>query len=76
MIISASSNPYQKINVDEFIAVKGLKAIGKRLTTDKVKMINILDSLPTPDEEKLNIEEGETKGKNEDSPTQVKIDFE
>ena len=39
-------------------------------------MINILDSLPTPDEEKLNIEEGETKGKNEDSPTQVKIDFE
>ena len=66
----------QKINVDEFIAVKGLKAIGKRLTTDKVKMINILDSLPTPDEEKLNIEEGETKGKNEDSPTQVKIDFE
>jgi topoisomerase-4 subunit A len=33
------------INIDEFIAVKGVKAHGKRLTTNKVKKINELKPL-------------------------------
>jgi topoisomerase-4 subunit A len=36
----------QIVNLDEFIAVKGIKALGNQLTTDKIKQINILESLP------------------------------
>ena len=36
----------QILNLDDFIAVKGIKALGNQLTTDKIKQINILESLP------------------------------
>lgn len=36
----------QIVNLDEFIAIKGIKALGNQLTTDKIKQINILESLP------------------------------
>jgi len=35
-----------EINLEEFIAIKGIKAQGNQLTTDKVKQVNLLDSLP------------------------------
>jgi topoisomerase-4 subunit A len=35
-----------EINLEEFIAIKGIKAQGNQLTTDKVKQINLLDPLP------------------------------
>ena len=35
-----------EINIDEFIAVKGIKALGNQLTAEKVKEINLLDPLP------------------------------
>ena len=34
------------INIEEFISVKGVKALGNQLTTDKVKQINLLDPIP------------------------------
>ena len=34
------------INVDEFISVKGIKALGNKLTNHKVKSFDILDSIP------------------------------
>lgn len=34
------------IDVEDFIAVKGFKAIGNQLTTDKLKQVNLLDPLP------------------------------
>ncbi len=34
------------INFEEFITVKGIKALGNQLTTDKVKQISLLESLP------------------------------
>ncbi len=34
------------VNLEQFIAIKGSKAIGNRLTTKKVKEINLLDPLP------------------------------
>lgn len=40
------------VNLEEFIAVKGLKAIGNRLTTSKVKNIDVLESLPYDEPEK------------------------
>ncbi len=36
----------EKINLAEFIAVKGLKAIGNRLSVNKIKAIDRLESLP------------------------------
>ncbi len=34
------------VDLEQFIAVKGIKAIGNQLTTDKVKQVNILEPLP------------------------------
>ncbi len=34
------------VNLEEFISVKGIKALGNQLTTDKVKTVNTLESLP------------------------------
>ena len=35
-----------EINLEDFISIKGIKAIGNTLTTLKVKQINLLESLP------------------------------
>ena len=34
------------INIEEFISVKGIKALGNQLTTEKIKQINLMESLP------------------------------
>nr|WP_297788033.1 DNA gyrase/topoisomerase IV subunit A [uncultured Allomuricauda sp.] len=38
--------PNLEVNVEDFIAVKGIKALGNQLTPEKVKNINVLDPLP------------------------------
>jgi topoisomerase-4 subunit A len=35
-----------EVNFEEFIAVKGIKALGNQLTSDKIKQVNLLDPLP------------------------------
>ena len=35
-----------EVNIEEFIAVKGINALGNQLTKDKINQINLLDSLP------------------------------
>ena len=48
----------EEINIEEFISVKGIKALGNQLTTDKVKAINLLDPLPDePDPEETENED-------------------
>lgn len=44
------------INLEKFIAVKGLKAIGNRLTTYKVKNIDLLEPLPYEEIEEISQE--------------------
>ena len=39
----------ETINIDEFISVKGIKALGNQLTKDKIKLINL--EIPEPTEE-------------------------
>ncbi len=57
------SKENQIINIEEFISVKGVKALGNQLTTEKIKQINLLE--PTPYEveevalEELEVEEEE-----------------
>lgn len=36
----------EEINLEEFISVKGIKALGNQLTSEKVNQINLLDPIP------------------------------
>jgi topoisomerase-4 subunit A len=56
----------EQIVLEEFISVKGFKAIGNRLTKDKVKHINLLDPLPYEEPEKDEEDENETPPKPKD----------
>ena len=47
----------QTVNLEEFISVKGIKALGNQLTADKIKQINVLESLPFKEPEEEIIEE-------------------
>ena len=46
LIFSKRNLEKEIVNFEEFISVKGIKAIGNQLTKDKIKQINLLDSLP------------------------------
>ncbi len=52
-----NQKPNEKIDLENFISVKGLKALGNQLTSDKLKQINILDALPYEVKEEKNPEE-------------------
>ncbi|MDG1263276.1 MAG: DNA gyrase/topoisomerase IV subunit A [Flavobacteriaceae bacterium] len=70
--------PNKKINVEEFIAVKGFKALGNQLTSNKLKDVVLIDSLPyeavseDPVEEVQVIDPKEVKNSNEDE-SQIKL---
>ena len=38
--------PGEVINVEEFISVKGIKALGNQLTSEKIKQVNLLEPVP------------------------------
>jgi len=46
VVFSKRSLESIEVNFEEFIAVKGIKAIGNQLTIDKIKQVNMLESLP------------------------------
>ena len=46
VIYSKRSLENETLNFEEFIAVKGIKALGNQFTTEKIKDINLLESLP------------------------------
>jgi topoisomerase-4 subunit A len=49
----------ETISLEDFISVKGIKAQGNQLTTDKIKQVNLLDPLPFEEPEEVKIEEVE-----------------
>ena len=70
------------VNLEEFISVKGIKALGNQLTTDKVKTVNTLESLPyeEPQEEELVEDLGDEEivpppSENESDGTQTELEF-
>ena len=65
------------INLEEFIAVKGINAIGNKLSNKKIKEINLLEPLPfEPEKEKEIVEVENTKNeKGEDENTQISLDL-
>ncbi|NER13791.1 DNA gyrase/topoisomerase IV subunit A [Leptobacterium flavescens] len=80
------AKPNLTIDLEDFIAIKGIKAQGNQLTTDKVKQINLLDPLPyeepeeTPPEEIEVIDEENVKANgngenNEDDDKQISMEL-
>ena len=63
--------PNETVNVEEFIAIKGIKAQGNQLTTDKLKNVNVLEALPFIIEEEAEVEEDSNEAISEDN---TKID--
>ncbi|PQJ78421.1 DNA gyrase/topoisomerase IV subunit A [Polaribacter porphyrae] len=55
VVYSKRSLENEEVNLEEFIAVKGIKALGNQLTTEKIRQVNLLESLPyeEPEEEKV-----------------------
>ena len=43
--------PNEEINLEEFISVKGIRALGNQLTTEKVNQISLLDPIPYENQE-------------------------
>ena len=54
VVFSKRSLENMTVNLEEFIAIKGIKALGNQLTTDKIKQVNLLEPLPytAPEEPK------------------------
>ncbi len=46
VIFSKRNLPNMTVNFEEFISVKGIKALGNQLTTAKIRTVNLLESLP------------------------------
>ena len=70
--------PNKSINVEEFISVKGFKAMGNQLTDKKLKAVELTDSLPyePPSPPPLaSIEVNDAKDISEDNAPQVRLDF-
>ncbi|MEM8847997.1 MAG: DNA gyrase/topoisomerase IV subunit A [Bacteroidota bacterium] len=51
------AKPNLKVDLEDFIAIKGIKAIGNQLTSDKVKNINALEPLPFEEPEEVSAQE-------------------
>jgi Type IIA topoisomerase (DNA gyrase/topo II, topoisomerase IV), A subunit len=51
------AKPNLEVNVEEFIAIKGIKALGNQLTAEKIKVINVLDPLPYEEPEEVKTED-------------------
>jgi topoisomerase-4 subunit A len=58
------------LNFEEFIAIKGIKAIGNQLSKDKIRDINLLDPLPyeEPEVEEVEVVEEEVIDSSEKDP--------
>ncbi|MGB2100974.1 MAG: DNA gyrase/topoisomerase IV subunit A, partial [Flavobacteriaceae bacterium] len=72
--------PPQQISFEDFIAVKGIKAIGNQVTSLKVKQFNVLDPLPyentieeTPAD--IEVEDPQTVSKENDDDAQITLDL-
>ncbi|MGB0396006.1 MAG: DNA gyrase/topoisomerase IV subunit A, partial [Flavobacteriaceae bacterium] len=69
--------PPMEVNAEEFIAVKGFKALGNQLSQQKIKNIELIEALPYDDDEK-SVEEIEVNDQEElsaDDDSQIKLNL-
>ena len=71
------SLPPLEINAEEFIAVKGFKALGNQLTQDKIKKIELKEALAYDEEENIleEIEVNEEEALNQEEDSQIKLNL-
>ncbi|PKH52212.1 DNA topoisomerase IV [Tenacibaculum sp. Bg11-29] len=65
-----------KVNFEDFIAIKGIKAYGNQLTTDKIRTVNLLESLPYDEPEEEKVEEIEVNDEEEIIEDSLPLDIE
>ncbi len=76
--------PNLEVNLEEFIAVKGISALGNQLTREKINQVNLLDPLPYEapevipadsieviDEEEVKVDQSPEAGNSNDSEQKV-----
>ena len=64
----------QLVDIESFIAVKGFKALGNQLTTDKLKQVNLLEPLPYEEPEEVVAEDLEVNGETDVDQGDVQLD--
>jgi len=64
------------VNFEDFIAIKGIKAQGNQLTTDKIRTVNLLESLPYEEPEEEKVEEIEVNEEEEIVEETLSLDVE
>jgi topoisomerase IV subunit A len=63
------------VDMEQFIAIKGIKALGNQSTAEKIKQINLLESLPFEEPEEIIAEEMEVnEEKNISDAIQTELD--
>jgi topoisomerase-4 subunit A len=69
-VFSKRSLQNTTVDFEEFIAVKGIKAIGNQLTTDKIKQVNLLEPHPyeAPVLDAIEVEEDHLDATNTSQP--------
>ena len=72
--VKGTQKENQTVDIENFIAVKGLKALGNQLTTDKLKQINLLEPLPYEEPEEVIPEELEVAIENEIADEDIQSD--
>ncbi len=65
----------QTIDLEQFIAVKGIKALGNQLTADKLKQVNLLESLPFEEPIEETPEEIEVSGDDGSYPEDIQTEL-
>ncbi|MDY0779694.1 DNA gyrase/topoisomerase IV subunit A [Tenacibaculum sp. IB213877] len=65
VVFSKRSLENIEVNLEEFITIKGIKALGNQLTTDKIKQVNILEALPYEEPEEEQVEDIEVNDEEE-----------
>ncbi|WP_299158643.1 DNA gyrase/topoisomerase IV subunit A [uncultured Tenacibaculum sp.] len=64
------------VNFEDFISIKGIKAQGNQLTTDKIRTVNLLESLPYEEPEEEKVEEIEVNEEEEVVENSLPLDIE
>jgi topoisomerase-4 subunit A len=62
------------VDIESFIALKGFKALGNQLTTDKLKQVNLLQSLPYEIPKEIIAEELEVKGETDGDDEDIQLE--
>ncbi|MFE3848789.1 DNA gyrase/topoisomerase IV subunit A [Flavobacterium sp. LB3P45] len=62
------------IDIESYIGIKGFKALGNQLTTDKLKQVNLLAPLPYEIPEEIIVKELEVKGETDGDDADIQLE--